>query len=163
MFHDSGSRFTHLMEFVAAMSGGRKIGFSNPVFLAQKEKFLKTLAVSHYMKGVGCYTEHTDPTDNANLLFQAGSIEMNCQKLAVVAATMAKIGVCPTTHERVLDRGALMCCFDSRLTALAGRYYAQRAVHDVHLRPQSILREMGFHSRNPSHKWHEWCANGCGA
>jgi glutaminase len=51
LFHDNGSRFSHVVNTLRKWAGGRSLGFSNSVFLAQKQKRLKTLAVSHYAKG----------------------------------------------------------------------------------------------------------------
>jgi hypothetical protein len=38
LFHDSGSRFTHLHERVKDMAGGLPIGFNKPLFLALKQR-----------------------------------------------------------------------------------------------------------------------------
>lgn len=54
MFHDSGSRFTHVLSFIQRLAGGAKPGYMNPVFLAQKQKFLKQKAISHFMKVLIC-------------------------------------------------------------------------------------------------------------
>jgi glutaminase len=110
-FHDSGSRFMHIIKHITELAGGRRIGYNNSVFLAQKEKRLQTLAVSHFMKGMGAYPTNTDPTDIANLLFQAQSVELNCEKLSVIAASFANLGVCPTTNEKILDNDELISLF----------------------------------------------------
>eukprot|EP01138_Halocafeteria_seosinensis_P013823 gb/GECG01014115.1/.p1 GENE.gb/GECG01014115.1/~~gb/GECG01014115.1/.p1 ORF type:complete len:1394 (+),score=186.92 gb/GECG01014115.1/:1-4182(+) len=110
-FRDTGSRFMHIIQHITDLAGGRRIGFNNSVFLAQKEKRLQTLAVSHFMKGMGAYPESTEPTDNAHLLFQAQSVEINSEKLAIIAASLANIGVCPTTNKRVLERDEMRSVF----------------------------------------------------
>lgn len=110
-FRDSGSRFMHIIKHITDLAGGRRIGFNNSVFLAQKEKRLQTLAVSHFMKGMGAYPESTEPTDNAHLLFQAQSVEINCEKLATIAASLANIGLCPTTNKRVLKQDEMRSLF----------------------------------------------------
>jgi len=102
-FHDTGSRYTHLVDHITAMAGGQRAGFNNPVFLALKQRGLKTLALSHYIKGKGCYPPKTQPTDNAQLYFQACAMELTPEQLAVVAATIANIGVCPTTKQQCLS------------------------------------------------------------
>lgn len=51
LFHDNGSRFSHLINELQKWAGGRRIGFNNSVFLAQKQKRLKTTAISFYAKG----------------------------------------------------------------------------------------------------------------
>ena len=104
LFHDKGSRFTHIISHLTQWAGGRKIGFNNPVFLALKKRALKTLALSHYIKGMNCYPERTSPEDNANLYLQAAAIEPRPLDLAVIAATIANRGVCPTTRIRCMSR-----------------------------------------------------------
>ena len=104
LFHDKGSRFTHLISHFTQWAGGRKIGFNNPVFLALKKKALKTLALSHYIKGMGCYPPRTSPDDNSNLLLQAEAIQPRPTDLAVIAATIANRGVCPTSRVRCMRR-----------------------------------------------------------
>eukprot|EP01138_Halocafeteria_seosinensis_P007902 gb/GECG01008073.1/.p1 GENE.gb/GECG01008073.1/~~gb/GECG01008073.1/.p1 ORF type:complete len:665 (+),score=73.24 gb/GECG01008073.1/:1-1995(+) len=110
-FPDAGSRFLHLIKHIGALCGNRRVGYNNSVFLAQKEKRLQTLAVSHFMKGMGAYPRDTDPTDNAHLLFQAQSVELNCEKLSIIAASLANLGVCPTTGQQVLGNEELISLF----------------------------------------------------
>jgi glutaminase len=51
LFHDNGSRFSHMLNQFRKWCGGRRVGFNNSVFLAQKQKRLKTVAISFYAKG----------------------------------------------------------------------------------------------------------------
>ncbi len=62
------------------------------------------MALAHFMKGMDCYPPRTkDPTDVAQLFFQACSIEMDVEKLAVVASTLAARGTCPTTMKQCFE------------------------------------------------------------
>lgn len=64
---------------------------------------MQPLAISHYMKGMGCFPPRMrDPTDIAQLYFQSCAIEMNVQQLAVVASTLAAAGTCPMTQKKIL-------------------------------------------------------------
>lgn len=110
-YRNAGSRFMNIIEHIQSLAGGRQIGYNNSVFLAQKEKRLKTLAVSHFMKGMGSYPSSIDPTDMAHLLFQSQSVEMSCQTLSIIAASLANLGVCPMTQEKVLDESDLISLF----------------------------------------------------
>ena len=102
-FHDAGSRFTHVLKALTLMAGGTKPGFNNPVFLALKQRGLKTLAVSHFMKGMECYPSRTQPTDMAHLYFQSMSTDVTVSHLAVIASTLANGGVCPLTGKQCLE------------------------------------------------------------
>lgn len=55
------------------------------------------LALSHFIKGMGCYPPRTLPEDNAQLFFQALAVEMSIEQLTVVAATLANMGTNPLT------------------------------------------------------------------
>ncbi len=125
-FSDKGERYTHIMRFMSELAGGRKIGFHNSVFLALKQKALKTLSISFFIKGMGCYPDGADPTDNAQLLFQAQSIEMSCESLAVAGATLAHLGHCPTTGAKILEqphiRSTLLQLHSSGLNRFTGRW-----------------------------------------
>jgi glutaminase len=126
LFHDNGSRFSHMLKHFERWCGNRRVGFNNSVFLAQKEKRLKTLAISFYAKGMGVYPTGTDPTETANYLFQAEAVEMNSKDLAVIAATLANIGVCPLTQDRCLDapvmRSVLSLMYNSGLGPFTGHF-----------------------------------------
>ena len=106
-FGDRGGRFSHVLSHISEWAGARKIGFHNPLFLCLKSSSLKIQALSHYIKGMDCYPKGTMPTDNAHLYFQTCAIQTTPKDLAVIAATFANRGVCPTTGVRCLDKSAL--------------------------------------------------------
>ena len=126
LFSDRGERFKLFLKFIQEMSGGRKIGFHNAIFLAQKQKALKTLSTSFYIKGMECYPESTDPTDNAHLFFQTRSVEATCETLATATATIANIGKCPSTLKQVMTpqdvRSLLSLTYSCGLNQFTGQW-----------------------------------------
>lgn len=106
-FHDSGSRYNYLVQALQRMAGGARTDFNNPHFLSMKQKQLKKMAISHYLKGMGCYPGRSDPTDIAHLYFQACSIDLTTPQLAAMGATIASIGYCPLTDEHVAEPGEI--------------------------------------------------------
>ena len=65
----------------------------------------QALALSHFLKEKGCYPSRVkDPSDIAQFFFQACAMELNIQQLAVIAGTLAGVGVCPTTAQQVRGR-----------------------------------------------------------
>ena len=107
VFKDSGGRFDHVRNTISAWAGGAKVGFNNPMFLALKRRALRAVALSHYLKGMGCYPARTMPDDNALLYYQAMSVELSVAQLAVIAGTLANTGVCPLTQEACLHPGTI--------------------------------------------------------
>jgi glutaminase len=124
LYHDTGSRFSHMMARLSALAGGWRIGFNNAVFLAQKQHRLKTLALSYFLKGAGVYPSSTDAMDAAHTLFQAEAVAVDTATLGVMAATLAASGVCPFTAQRVLAgstvRAALSQMYSSGLSSASG-------------------------------------------
>lgn len=126
LYHDNGTRFSHMMNELQRWCGGRKVGFNNSVFLAQKQKRLKTLAISHYLKGMSVYPAVTDPTETAHYLFQAEAIEAPTCNLSIIAATLANIGCCPLTQDTCLApdvmRSVLSLMYNSGMNHFTGRW-----------------------------------------
>jgi len=116
-FKDSGSRFSHIMDFLTQLAGRRQVGFSNSVFLALKEKRLMIRALSHYMQGMELYPDGCEPNDIASLLCQMFSVEVSMQTMAVMAATLARVGVCPITREKVLPMHVVRRMFSIMYTS----------------------------------------------
>ena len=61
--------------------------------------------------------------------FQTCSLEMNCESMSVMAATLAKGGVCPITGERVLDdiavRNMLSLMYSCGMYTYSGQFAFQ--------------------------------------
>jgi glutaminase len=126
LFHDNGSRFSHMVKEFSRWCGRRKVPFSNSAFLAQKQKRLRTRAVCFYAKGMNALPPNADPVATAEYLYQAEALEMSSQNLAIVAATLANAGVCPLTDEAVLSpaivRSTLSLCYSSGLASATGHW-----------------------------------------
>lgn len=102
MYSDGGGRFELVRNTLSKWAGGSKVGFNNPAFLALKRTARQTMAVSHYMKGQGCYPARTDPTNNVHFYSQCMSVTMSPQQIANMAGMLANAGVAPTTWEPCL-------------------------------------------------------------
>ena len=110
------------------MAGGEFIGFNNSVFLAEKDVSDRNYALAYYMKENGCFPKGVNVKecidfwyqvrkemgisgkliDAPQLFFsQCCSMEVNCESLAVIAATLANGGECPTTWKRVVSPEAV--------------------------------------------------------
>jgi glutaminase len=103
-------RFDHVMEQWRRLAGGRRAGFSNAVYLSEREKGDRNFALGYFMKDKGVFPEGTDLLQTLEFYFQCCSIESSCDRMAIVAATLASGGVCPLTGERVLRPGTVRDC-----------------------------------------------------
>jgi glutaminase len=103
-------RFDHVMEQWRRLAGGQKAGFSNAVYLSEKEKGDRNYALGYFMKEKRVFPEGTDLLKTLEFYFQCCSIESSCERMSVVAATLANGGVCPTTGEQVLRSSTVRAC-----------------------------------------------------
>ncbi|KAA0156902.1 hypothetical protein FNF31_05825 [Cafeteria roenbergensis] len=102
LFKDSGSRFTHVVTRLQEWAGDTRLGFNNAACLLLKQRFLRCLAMAHYLKGMEALPPRCDPTDIAQALVQCMSVEATVRQLATLAATFARAGACPTTDRRCM-------------------------------------------------------------
>lgn len=103
-------RFDHVMHQWQRLAGGKKSGFSNAVYLSERDKGDRNYALGYFMKEKRVFPEGTDLLKTLEFYFQCCSIEVTCERMAVVAATLANGGVCPLTGERVLLPSTVRAC-----------------------------------------------------
>ena len=64
------------------MAGGRSVGFSQSVYLSEKETAYTNYALSFYMRSAGAYPEHFDADllrKSVDLYLQGCSAEVTCR------------------------------------------------------------------------------------
>jgi glutaminase len=103
-------RFDHVMAQWARLAGNQKAGFSNAVYLSERQTADRNLALGYFMREKGVFHEQTNLVETLEFYFQCCSIESNCERMSVIAATLANGGVCPTTGERVLAPSTVRSC-----------------------------------------------------
>ena len=81
------------------MAGGEFVGFSNATFLSEKGEADRNFAIGYYLKEAGVFPEDCKLKETLDLYFQLCSVEASCDSAAVISATMANGGVCPTTGQ----------------------------------------------------------------
>ena len=94
---------SYLMNYMKRIAGGEYVGFNNAVYLSERETADRNFAMGFYMKENKCFPkgERHVLQKSMELYFQACSIEANTETLAVMGATLANGGICPTTGEKV--------------------------------------------------------------
>lgn len=103
-------RFDHVTEQWRRLAGGAKPGFSNAVYLSEREKGDRNYALGYFMKEKRVFPEGTDLIQTLEFYFQCCSIETTCERSAAIAATLANGGICPLTNERVLAFDTVRAC-----------------------------------------------------
>jgi glutaminase len=103
-------RFDEVMNQWRRLAGGQKPNFSNAVYLSERATADRNFALGYMMRERGVFPAHTDLVETLEFYFQCCSIELDCQRMATVAATLANGGVCPTTGERVFSADTVRRC-----------------------------------------------------
>lgn len=100
---EASERYEQVIQWIKRLAGGMKPGFSNSVFLSERQTADSNFALAYFMKSKGAFPEGANIIEALEFYFQCCSIEMNCSSMAVLASTLANGGVCPFTNERVIS------------------------------------------------------------
>eukprot|EP00095_Tigriopus_kingsejongensis_P011529 maker-scaffold33_size549341-snap-gene-1.27 protein:Tk11529 transcript:maker-scaffold33_size549341-snap-gene-1.27-mRNA-1 annotation:"glutaminase kidney mitochondrial-like" len=104
---DMASKFEFVHNYIKAMAGQEEVKFNNTVFLAERSSADRNFALAYFMRENGCFPPGLDMKKVLDFHFQLCSLEMTCESSSVVAATLAKGGVCPITGQRILTCDAV--------------------------------------------------------
>merc|ERR1719270_3358861 len=100
---DLADKYDFLFNNLNRIGGYEFLGFNNSVFLSERATADRNFSMGYYMKEQNCFPANTDLHETLDLYFQSCSLEVNAETLAVMGATLANGGICPTTGEKVLD------------------------------------------------------------
>ncbi|MGI0491886.1 glutaminase A [Alkalinema pantanalense CENA528] len=81
---------------------GRDVFIDVSVFLSERMTGHRNRAMAHLMRNFGMIDDPIE--ESLDLYFQQCSVLVNCQDLAIMAATLANRGINPVTQERAVDR-----------------------------------------------------------
>lgn len=113
-------RFDHVLDTWTKLSGNAPARFNNAVYLSEKETADRNFALGYFMREKKAFPPNTNLTQTLEFYFQCCSIEVTGDELAVVAATLANAGVCPTTGERIFQPDTVKNCLS--LMSSCGMY-----------------------------------------
>jgi len=117
---DSGDRFEFLRQRWQALCGNETVGFNNAVYQSERQTADRNFALGYYMREKNAFPPGTDLMETLEFYFQCCSIEINAKTMAVMAATLANGGVCPTTGERIFRTETVQHCLS--LMSSCGMY-----------------------------------------
>jgi glutaminase len=113
-------RFDHVAATWQRLAGGRRPGFNNAVYLSERQTADRNFALGYSMQERGAFRPGTDLLQTLEFFFQACSIEVDAQMLAIAAASLANAGVCPLTEDPVFTPGTVQSCLS--LMSSCGMY-----------------------------------------
>jgi glutaminase len=98
---DMAGRFEYFLGRVLAMAGGVGVAFSEPTYLCETESAWRNNAIRYFMEDAGVLRPG-NAKSALDFYIQCCSMEVSTLPTAVIAATLANGGVCPTTGETCL-------------------------------------------------------------
>ncbi|MEM9170406.1 MAG: glutaminase A [Pseudomonadota bacterium] len=106
----AADRFDYMMRVWESLCGGRAAGFDNSVYLSEKETADRNFALAYFMRENGAFPPDTDIIATLDFYFQCCSITVDVRQMAIVAATLANGGVCPTSDQRIFQSETVKDC-----------------------------------------------------
>jgi glutaminase len=116
---DPATRFNLLQSVYSQFAGNRRVGFDNSMFLSEKYIADGNIALAYYMREnskLNKSISHHDIMEGLDLYYQQCSTTITCEMGAIISATLANKGICPTTNRQVVSENAIKDC----LTLLRG-------------------------------------------
>ena len=108
---DGAEKFDYIKNYFRRIAGGEFVGFNKNVFLSERETADRNYSMGFFLKENKCFPEggRKEVLQNSmDLYFQSCAIEVNTETLAVMGATLANGGICPTTGEKVSIWGVII-------------------------------------------------------
>lgn len=99
---NQSERFDYLLQQWQALAGGGKVGFNNAVYLSERETADRNFAIGYFLRENKALPEKCNLIETLEFYFQSCSIEIDSNNLAIVAASLANAGMCPTTGQKIL-------------------------------------------------------------
>ncbi|WP_208123277.1 glutaminase A [Facilibium subflavum] len=103
-------RFKHITNALSDLSNSHKITFNNAVYNSEKETADRNYALGYFMREHKAFPKDADLHRTLNLYFQACSIEVNSEILAIIAASFANAGTNPITQKEVFKPETIKNC-----------------------------------------------------
>lgn len=98
----ASERFDAVLQNWQELSGGKKVGFNNAVYLSEKETADRNFAIGYFLRENQALPNPPKLIETLEFYFQCCSIELTAESMAVAAASLANAGVCPLTDKKIL-------------------------------------------------------------
>ena len=103
-------RFEYILQKWKILAGGLTPGFNKAAYESAKKVSDRDLALAYFMRLKKLFPKGSNVEDYVDLLFKSASVETTAEAQAVIAATLANSGVCPTNGEAVLKMQTAKNC-----------------------------------------------------
>jgi len=123
-------RFDAVDSTYKKMAGNNEfIGFLNQAYLSERQVSFRNYAMGYFLRENKCLPEPERLNETLELMLQLCAVEVSCESLAVMAATLANGGVCPITGEYVIGSHCVRDVLSLMYTTGMNDYSGQFAFH----------------------------------
>jgi glutaminase len=123
-------RFDAVDSMYKKMAGNNEfIGFCNQAYLSERQVSFRNYAMGYFLRENKCLPEPERLNETLELMLQLCAVEVSCESLAVMAATLANGGVCPITGEYVIGSQCVRDVLSLMYTTGMNDYSGQFAFH----------------------------------
>ncbi len=112
------ARFGKVKKIWKEMAGGIEPGWSEQAFESEKRTADLDRALAYFMQQRKLFPKKSNVARHLEFLWQSSSIETTTEAQAVIAATLANAGVCPTNEREVIKPATAKHCLS--IMAIAG-------------------------------------------
>ena len=110
------ARFDYVTGVWSRLCANTKIGFQNSTYMGERATASRNFCLGYMMEEEKAFPAGIDLIKTLESYFMYCSIEITCEQMAVVAATLANGGLCPLTEDRVFQRTTVAHCLSLMLS-----------------------------------------------
>ena len=121
------ARFEKVKKLWKGMAGGIAPGWSEKAFASEKRIADSDRALAYFMQQKGLFPKGSSVNQHLEFLWQCFAIETTTEAQAVIAATLANAGVCPTNEQEILKPATAKHCLSIMALAGMGDYSSEYA------------------------------------
>jgi glutaminase len=123
-------RFSYMMGIWQKLSAGTKPSFQNDTFMGERATASRNFCLAYIMEEEQAFPPGTDLHKTLEAYFMWCSIEITSRSMAMLAATLANGGICPTTTERIFTHQTVTNCLSLMMSC--GMYdYSGRFAFEI--------------------------------
>ena len=110
------ARFDYVTSVWSRLTGNGKIGFQNSTYMGERATASRNFCLGYMMLEEDAFPANTDLIKTLESYFMYCSIEITCEQMSVVAATLANGGICPLTEDRIFQKQTVTHCLSLMLS-----------------------------------------------
>merc|ERR1719183_1582574 len=120
-------RYDYMIAMWKKLCGGKPPGFQNNTFMGERATAARNFTLAYMMEEEKAFPHGTDLVKTLEAYFSWCSIEVTCDSMAVLAATLANGGICPLTSERIFTHETVTKCLSVMMSCGMYDYSGQFA------------------------------------